>query len=91
MPRTPEQVAADEALTAAIEAVHRAYFEPVQGVLTKYLVLAQRQWWDEADDAVTANYGTPRDNDVPLSDLLGMVEYASTRYRKVIAHDGEDL
>ena len=67
MPRTPEQVAADDTLTEAIEQVHRAYQDegggPVEGVLTEY------------------------DSGVPIPHLLGLCEYASTRYRKAIATD----
>ena len=87
MARTPEQVAADDALTAAIEAMHRAYHPEIEGVLTKYMVLAQRQWWDEDGDAVTANCMSPRDNSVPLSDQLGLVEYAGARLRAMIMED----
>lgn len=87
MARTAEQVAADDALTTAIEQVHTAYNDDVEGVLTKYVVLAQRQWWDEDGDSVTASYSSPREDTVPISDLLGMVEYASTCYRKTIAED----
>ena len=88
MTRTPEQIAADDALTSAIEAVHQAYYaDGVEGVLTKYIVLAQRQWWDEDGDAMTANYMSPRDNGIPLSDQLGLTEYASTRIRRQIGSD----
>lgn len=90
MARTPEQIVADDNLTAAIEQVHQAYAEPdepVQGVLTKYVVLAQRQYWDDNGDSCTMSYSSPREDVVPLSNLLGMVEYASTMYRKAIASD----
>lgn len=87
MTRSPEQIIADDALTAAIEAVHRAYNDDTQGVLTKYVVLAQRQWWGDDGDQLTANYGSPREDGVPISDLLGMVEYASAVYRHTITHD----
>jgi len=85
---TPEQIAADDALAAAIEAVHQAYYPgDVRGVLTKFVVLAQRQWWNDSDEPVTANWASPRGDTVPISDLLGLCEYASTRYRKIIAED----
>lgn len=89
MSRTPEQVAADDALTEAIERVHRAYEDedgPIEGVLTEYVVLAIRQYWDDDGDSCTATYSSPRDSGVPISHLLGMVEYASTRC-KAIAED----
>jgi hypothetical protein len=96
MPRTTEQIAADDNLTEAIEAVQAAYYSEYgddaspHGVLTSYVVLAKRKWWDEDGDGVTASYSIPKDNDVPIDELLGMVEYASTRYRKSIAEDEVD-
>ncbi|WP_454199576.1 hypothetical protein [Nocardia sp. Marseille-Q1738] len=84
MPRTPEQVKADDALTEAIEVVHRAYNDDVEGVLTTYVVLAQRTWWDEEGRRFAASYCTPKDCNVTLSEQLGMVEYASTVYRSEI-------
>ncbi len=44
---------------------------------------------DDDGDSITASYSSPREDTVSISDLLGMVEYASTRYRKVIADDEE--
>ncbi|WP_280498376.1 hypothetical protein [Nocardia farcinica] len=86
MSRTPEQVAADEALTEAIEAVERAYHGDVnQGVLTSYVVIAKRKYWDEDGDGVTAISSMPKDSDVSIDELLGLVEYAATRYRAEIA------
>ncbi len=87
MSRTPEQIAADEALTEAIEAVHRAYFaDDVRGVLADYVVLSQRHFWDDDGDPVTQTWMCPRDdNSVPLTHLIGLCDYALTRYRKTIA------
>lgn len=89
MPRTPEQVAADDALTAAIEQVWFAYYpETGPGILMEYVVLARRRTFDEHDgEPLTAHASMPRDGEVPLDLLLGMTEYASTRLRKRIAED----
>lgn len=86
MTRTPEQVAADDALTAAIEAVQQAYHgDDNVGVLTSYVVLVKRKFWDSDGDGVTAISSMPKDGDVSIDELLGLVEYASTRYRVEIA------
>lgn len=87
MARTPEQVAADDALTAAIEAIHRAYHDEVEGVLTKYLVIAQRQFWDEDGRSRSTVYSSPQDDGLPLSDQLGLTEFASARLRALIMED----
>lgn len=85
MNRTPEQVAADNALTDAIEAVERAYHGESEGVLTTYVVIAKRKFWDEDGTGVTAITSASKDSDVSLDELLGLVEYAAARYRLEIA------
>lgn len=89
MTRTPEQSAADEALTAAIEQVQAAYHgDDVHGVLTEYVVLAARQYWNDDGDPVTQYWFTPRDDcSVPIAHLVGLCDFALTRYRKIIAED----
>jgi hypothetical protein len=88
--RTPEQVAADDALTAAVEAVQFAYLkdgEDVGGVLTEYLVIATRRNWDEDGNGWTTTSSRVRDGEMPLDRQLGLVEYAAVRIRKRIAED----
>lgn len=86
MSRTPEQVAADDALTAAIEAAERAYHgDDSEGVLVSYVVIAKRKFWDSDGAGVTAISSINKDSDVSMDELLGLVEYASTRYRAEIA------
>lgn len=85
--RTSEQQAADEALSDAIEAAQKAYYEPVEGVLTTYVVIAKRKWWNEAGEPFTGYYRFARNNDVTLDEQLGLVGYADTRLRKLIAED----
>ncbi|WP_327139315.1 hypothetical protein [Nocardia sp. NBC_01327] len=88
MPRTAEQISADDALTEAIDRHHRAYHPgDIEGVLTKYVVVAQRQWWDDDGDQMTAHLTTPRDEGLPLSDALGLLEFAATRIRRDISED----
>ncbi|WP_405137534.1 hypothetical protein [Nocardia sp. NBC_01388] len=88
MPRTAEQTAADDALTEAIDRHHRAcYPGDIEGVLTKYVVVAQRQWWDDDGEQITAHLMSPREGSLPLSDVLGLIEFAATRIRRDISED----
>ena len=91
MPRTTEQIHADAALTAALDAVHRAYHhDGAEGVLTKYLVLAHRVAFDDAGDAITTQYSNTRDNQVALPDVLGMVEHEAELCRHAITRADDD-
>lgn len=84
MARTEEQIAADNALTAAIEAVVRAYdtegnmqrFIPIE-----YLVITARLGVDEDGYEETSTGLIFRDGDVPLPRCLGLVDYAQTQLR----------
>lgn len=87
MARTPQQIAADDALTAAIDAMHQAYHHEVEGVLTKYLVIAQRQFWDDDGQSMSTVYSSPLNDGLPLSDQLGLVEFAGARLRKMVTED----
>lgn len=86
MTRTSEQKQADEALTAAIEQVMAAYNEIVKGVLSSYIVIAQRKFWNDDGDPLTQTYYIPCEDgaSVSASDGLGMVEYIGVRLRKQI-------
>ena len=88
MSRTPEQVEADDNLTAAIERVLAAYDEVGDAyVLAEYLVITSQHRFDEQGDGITAVGYFTRDCDVPLHRSLGLAEYVSTRLRKRIAED----
>ena len=88
MARTPEQVEADDNLTAAIEQCMRAHAdEDHPFVLTEYVVLTAHQGFDDDGDGVTAVGVLYRDGDVPTHRALGLMEYVGTRLRKVIAED----
>ncbi|GLY32120.1 hypothetical protein [Kineosporia sp. NBRC 101731] len=88
-PRTPEQSAADEALTKAIEATLAAYHDSDQPfLLTDYIVITCQRAWDGEDGEPLTAVGTiHRDGDVPIHVCLGLAEYAATRYRRLIAED----
>lgn len=79
MARTPEQQAADEALTQAIEAVTQAY-DPEGAmagfILGEYVVVSSRQGWDDDGDGITSVGTMFRDGDVPTHRALGLLAYA---------------
>lgn len=87
MPRTTEQIAADNQLTEAIDTVLRAYRDQSEpcGVLSTYLVLAVRKEFDGDGDVMATNYAHPRDGSRPVYELLGIVEHAATVYRTMIS------
>ena len=82
MPRTPEQVTADDALTAAIENHQAAYHDDNEGVLTDYILIAQRTFWDDDGDRCESTYLTVRDGNLGLSRQLGLLAFANTLVRK---------
>jgi hypothetical protein len=85
VPRTPEQIAADDNLTAAIEQCMRAHFdEEHPAVLTEYLVITSQRRWDEDGDAITAVGVIFREDNVPLHNALGLVEYVGAQMRRQI-------
>jgi hypothetical protein len=88
MTRTPEQAAADDTLTAAIENHQAAYHDDNEGVLTDYLVIAQRTFWDEDGDQCQAVYLSVRDGNMGLSQQLGLITFADTLVRKNVT-DGD--
>lgn len=91
MARTEEQVAADDALTAAIEQTLRAYADDSEAwIATEYVVVTSQQRFDDDGEALTAVGTLYRDGgEVPIHRALGLIEYAATRMRKHIADDEE--
>jgi len=88
MSRTPEQVAADDALTAAIEKWLQAYDpDDEPRILGEYVVHARIRVFDEDGDALTHHALIPRDGYVPTDLMLGMTEYAATLLRNRITED----
>jgi hypothetical protein len=86
MELSPEQCAADDAVMDAIDHQHRAYYDETEAVITKYIVVAQRQGIDEDGDFVSRVYATMCDG-MSLADALGLSEFASTQFRKMITED----
>lgn len=92
MPRTTEQVAADDALTASIEAGIAAYYGVEQPfILSEYIVVLCQQTFDDEGDGLTAIGTLYRDGDVPPHRALGLLDYASTRLKRAICDDDEDV
>jgi hypothetical protein len=90
MARTEEQVAADQALTAAIEQTIAAYFTNDEAyVLSEYVVVTCQQRFDDEGEGVTAIGSIYRDGDVPLHRALGLLEYARIRIKKSISENDE--
>lgn len=88
--RTPQQLAADEQLREAAKAITAAYASDRAWVPMEYVLVYSMQSWDDEGDARTA-VGTAVDSGtVPIHRLLGLLEYAATRYRKLINEDDDD-
>jgi hypothetical protein len=87
--RTPEQIAADNDLTDAIERVRLAYADPTDPsfLMTDYMVLFAAQRFDENGEGWTMVGHVYRDSDVPAYRLLGLVDFAQIRLRRLIAED----
>jgi hypothetical protein len=89
--RTDAQRAADEQLTAAVEAVARAYDNlPAATVLTDYLVVGQGVRWDDDGEQITQIFTAFRDGAMGPVQILGLLDYALSRWRHVFATEDED-
>ncbi|MGW5175917.1 hypothetical protein ACWERY_16335 [Streptomyces sp. NPDC004082] len=67
--------------------------EGAQGVLTEWVVVFSTQRYGDDGDGVT-QVGTLLPNgggDVPYHRVMGLLDYALTRCRKVVADDAEEL
>ena len=91
MARTPEQRAADDALTAAVEQMIAAYGNNPESptVLTDYLVLVGMQGFDRDGDSETWVMSHPRDGNLPLYRQLGLLDYVHTRDRALVAGNAD--
>lgn len=87
MARTADQVAADDALAAAIEQCRNAYVEDATGIITEWIVLYASRRWTEDGDSLTAIGKLLCEPPPPLHHQLGMVELVATEYRKIITSD----
>lgn len=86
MTRTPEQKAADEALTDAVTRCIAAYGDGSPAVVCEYVVAVALHGLDGDGEALTTVGLLYRDSDVPTHRALGLVEYAATRLRTLAAH-----
>jgi hypothetical protein len=76
MARTPEQVAADDALTIAVQTAALVYGWAPDAVVTDYLVVLSAQTWD-ADGDITSDEGVLlRDGYMPDYRARGLAQYA---------------
>lgn len=89
--RTDDQRAADEQLKAAVLAVCEAYCEPGETwAPLEYVCIYSMTRWDDDGDQLSA-VGTAVDGGTtPIHRLLGLTEYATLRYRKLITTDDDD-
>lgn len=76
MARTPEQKAADDALTVAIEQAMHAYFadDDDPGLLMDYTVVAARGGIDDEGDRWSSTVSLTRDNNVPGYIQFGLLD-----------------
>lgn len=77
--RTPEQVAADQKLTEAIENSLEAYGFAGGDILTDYMVISAQVAIDDDGDQSTAYCYLYRDSDLPYHRILGLLEIARIR------------
>lgn len=84
MPRTQEQVAADQALTKAIQGVLEAYEVQEDYLLSDYMVICTQARIDEEGDAETAYSYLYRDSNLPTHAIMGMLEMAQLRIRSYV-------
>jgi hypothetical protein len=81
MSRTPEQIAADDGVTKAIEEWLRAYHfdgsddnDGIPRVLTDYVILMATQGWDSDGEAMTGYPYCLRDSALPHYRSLGLIQ-----------------
>lgn len=93
MARTEAQIEADDALTAAIEGVLRAYAdEDDPGIMDRYMpgeyiVVATHMGLVDGEDVSMTNV-LFKDNDVSLPRAIGLARYAAAWLdHRVICHD----
>lgn len=91
MPRTPDQVAADDALTEAIDTVWRIYSEDDDpGLLLDYVVVATRRGIDDDGDTWTSVGSFTRDDSVPTHVQMGLLQHRLTRLKQSLAEDDDE-
>lgn len=89
MSRTPEQIAADEALTEAVDRAMKAYGADPEHLLIDYVVIAARRYWDDEGDACTGYAVLLRDSDLAVHQVAGLLRYGDGQVAQWLAeaHD----
>lgn len=93
MARTPEQIAADTALTAAIEQAMRVHFDDGgddPGLLMDYTVIAARGGIDDDGDRWSSTVTLTRDNNVPSYIQIGLLDTRLSFLRALLRPVGDD-
>lgn len=92
MARTPQQIAADDALTEAIKQVERAYADggedPDRYLLTDYVIVTAANRFDAAEGASYSRVSIlMRDSDVPAYKVIGLLRFALERCNIWVGRD----
>lgn len=78
VPRSEEQIAADDALTAAVDGVLHAYSDDTtlmgRYLPSEYLVIATHMGVRDGEEVTMTNV-IFKDNDVPITRALGLARY----------------
>lgn len=86
MSRTPEERNADEALTTEVDRVVRTYSPELDlGILTDYVVIAAFQGFDADGEDETYVTLHPRDGNLPIYRIMGLLDYSQAHERGIVA------
>lgn len=91
--RTPEQIAADDALDEAIRNVVEVYKPEGRpaSIITASIVVYAETWYDEEGDGITAiGRHVPAGGTVPYHVLIGMIETARAHFLTEVVATDED-
>jgi hypothetical protein len=86
MPRTADQVAADEALTEAIKAAMIAY-EMDTGLITDYVVAIAAHHFDDDGESCTSYARLYRENAMPHYRILGLLRAVTMEVERSFHED----
>lgn len=89
--RTPEQKAADDGLTAAVEEAARAYgyVEP-GGITVQYMVLLEQRIWRDDGTENTGVVTIYKDGTMPWVSILGLLRAVTLRSEREYSADREE-
>lgn len=91
MPQTPEQKAANNALTDAINACVEAYgFRDGTMVNTNYMVIVEQTGFDDDGDMSSGIVRLSKDGDMPWTSILGLLRCATLAAERAYSRDGTD-